>query len=100
MTNLAKKTWEICEELSTPKKQLTARKIRGKSIMPEREIDIYFGMMPKKWYQFRNSPTFRLEEKEGKIILTSFSKNYDNRIKEIAEKNGFGYNSGKFTSYS
>jgi hypothetical protein len=96
--DLYEKTREICEELSTGEKPLVAKMIRAKDHMQRLTCDFYIGINPKKWLRifYTESPTFTLEEKnKGTIVLTSLSREYDEKIKEIAKKNEFGYNLDK-----
>jgi hypothetical protein len=91
--DLAKKTTEICNEISTTEKKIEPMILGRGSFFPPAKHDYYFGFKQKKrkFQLFREPPVFMLEEKTGGVILTSLSREYDNKIAEIAKKNEFGY---------
>ena len=94
--NLPEKTIEICKELSEKKsKVIEPKSITQKYLFSKKEKS-YYGFKPKKRFQiFNDYPIFKLESKFGNNILTSFSREYDELLKEIANKNNFGYNAEK-----
>lgn len=83
--DLSQKTVEICKELSQDGKVLEPMSFNdGKT---------FAGFYPKKKFSlFRQPPIFELEMNYGKPTLTSFLREYDTKIEEIAKKEDFAYN--------
>ena len=90
--DLSQKIVEVCEELSKLGIELEPVSVTsGYLFQKEKEIE-HYGFIPKKKFQlFHKNPIFKLNDRYDKIILTSFSRDYDDLIEEIAKRNNFAY---------
>jgi hypothetical protein len=89
--DLSEKTIEICRELSKEGNILEPMEFDSGGIFSKKNT-IYAGFYSKKRFSlFHQKPIFQLIMQYEKPFLTSFSREYDEEIENIAKKENFAY---------
>ena len=90
--NISEKTIDICEELSTDGNIIKPYAMSTEAALFPDGGKQYYGFMPKKRFQLlKKPPIFQMNEHLGRITITSFSRDHDVLIEDIARRNGFEY---------